>query len=289
MLTAPRPILVVGVQKSGTSLLQRLLATTGIAHDPFRGKEADDFWGNEPPFDPVGEPVGRLYQRHGGDRGHRLERADATAADAALLAERLEPLRHPERPVVNKNPYNSVRLPWLRAVLPGVLVVATVRAPVPNVYSLAKKHAPQEVGKPPEEGWWGVKPPGWRDLLDDDKVAQSAAQWVAVNRILLADGPDLVVGYAELCRDPERVLRAVEAAAGAPPLPALDLPELRCHDDEHRRGARLRSKNRYFHETGTLATPVEEPVEFPPFTAEEVAAVERATAAVARLAQDGSR
>ena len=92
-----------------------------------------------------------------------------------------------------------------------------MRAPVPNVYSLAKKHVPQETGRPPQEGWWGVKPPGWRALVDPDKVAQSARQWAAVNRILAEDGADLVVGYATLCSDPETVLRSVEAAAARLP------------------------------------------------------------------------
>lgn len=289
MLTGPRPILVVGLQKSGTSLLKRLLVTTGIAADPFGGKEADWLWGNEPPLSPAGEPVGRLYQRAFGERGHRLERGDATGAHAALLAERLDPLRDALRPVVNKNPYNSVRIPWLRAVLPDAVIVGAVRTPVANVYSLVKKHQPQDVGRPPEEGWWGVKPPAWRALVQDDKIAQSAAQWAAVNRIMLADRPDLVVDYASLCRDPEPVLRAIEAAADAPPLPGLDVPELRCYDDEYTRGSRLRSKNRYFRETGTLATPADEPLEFPPFGRDEVAAIEQATTTVSWPAQGGSR
>ena len=66
------------MQKSGTSLLQRLLTTSGVAHDPFRGSEGDAFWGNEPPFEPAGDPVGLLYQRHNGERGHRLTGDDAT-------------------------------------------------------------------------------------------------------------------------------------------------------------------------------------------------------------------
>lgn len=272
MLT--RPIFVVGLQKSGTSLLQRLLTTSGIAHDPFRGSEGDAFWGNEPPFEPTGDPAGVLYQRHHGDRGHRLTCDDATPEAIALLHDRMAALRDAARPLVNKNPYNAVRIPWLRSVFPDALVVAVTRAPVPNVYSLAKKHVLQETGRPPEHGWWGVKPPGWHELVQPDKVVQSARQWAAVNRILTEDGADLVVGYASLCGDPEMVLRSVEAAAGLAPVPALALPELRCHDGEYRTGSRLRSKNRYFRETGSLTTPAHEPVEFPPFTPEQIEAVE---------------
>ena len=67
--------------------------------------------------------------------------------------------------LVLKNPYNTVRVPWLRALLPDAVIAGVVRRPLPNVFSLFKKHVENpHVHRGPEEGWWGVKPAGWRGL-----------------------------------------------------------------------------------------------------------------------------
>ena len=70
-------VLVVGLQKSGTSLLLRLLAGTDAFRNPvrFEGKEV---WGDDPPFAPEAFPAGTFYQRDGGERGHELGAAEAT-------------------------------------------------------------------------------------------------------------------------------------------------------------------------------------------------------------------
>ena len=263
-----RPVLIVGLQKSGTSLLLRLLQDTGIAVNPFRG-EGDSFWGNTPPFAPTAFPAGALYQRRGGELGHTLEAADATPEVRAALRERL-PRAHAT--IVNKNPYNVVRVPWLRAVLPEALIVAVVRAAVPTSYSLTKKYTPHEQrGQAPDEGWWGVKPAGWRHLRDDDKLVQSARQWAAVTERLLetATGVDLVVPYPRLCAEPAAVLREIARHATGE-APRLDVAPVRCFDDEYRRGSRLRSKNRYYHELGSLETPASEPIDLPPLDGAQV-------------------
>src|ERR1044072_3405732 len=177
---ASRPILTVGLQKSSTSPLMGLLQDTGIAVNPFRG-EGDAFWGNTPPFAPTGFPAGVLYQRHDGEAGHTLGAAEATAEIRATLRQRLAQTPASERPLVNKNPYNTVRVPWLRALFPQALILAVVRAAVPTACSLTKKQGPREGrGLEPGEGWWGVKPRRWRELRDEDTLAQTARQWAAV-------------------------------------------------------------------------------------------------------------
>jgi hypothetical protein len=278
---ASRPILIVGLQKSGTSLLSRLLQDTGIAVNPFRG-EGDAFWGNTPPFAPTGFPAGVLYQRHDGEAGHTLGAAEATAEIRSTLRQRLAQTGASERLLVNKNPYNTVRVPWLRALFPQALIVAVVRAALPTAYSLTKKHVPHEGrGREPEEGWWGVKPRRWRELRDEDTLVQTARQWAAVTRQLLdaRDDLDRIVSYPQLCADPAAVLGDIcRCATGRePPLP-LELQPLRCFDDEHRRGSRLQSKNRYYHETGTLQIPSSEPLELPALDGARVELVERLTA-----------
>ena len=155
----------------------------------FEGKEV---WGDDPPFAPEAFPAGSFYQRDGGLRGHELGAAEATPEVVEHLRTYLADAARPGKALVLKNPYNTVRAPWLRAALPEARIVAVVRRPLPNVFSLAKKHAENpHVHRGPEEGWWGVKPAGWRDLVADDKVVQSARQWDRVNaRLAERQRPD---------------------------------------------------------------------------------------------------
>jgi hypothetical protein len=188
--------------------------------------------------------------------------------------------------ILNKNPYNTVRLSWLRAIFPEAVIVAMVRAPVPNVFSLCKKFHPHEQGGlPPEDGWWGVKPPDWRSLRSDDSVEQCARQWAAVNSILDRDRAlaDLVLSYRELCARPGKCIADILARAGVDctNVNVASAP-ITCFDDEFTRGSRLRSKNRYYREMKSLATPAvtQEPIEIEAFSRRDLAVVETICSAV---------
>ncbi len=278
-------VIVVGVQKSGTSLLNRLLQRTGL-FTPLAPGEGDDFWGNQPPFSPTAEPTGRLRLERGADFGHELDAGHATPDVVSLMQDRLREVerRSEERPlaIVNKNPYLSVRLPWLRSIFPSAVVVAMVRRPEANVFSLSKKFVPHTGrGLPPEDsGWWGVKPAGWRDLLDPDPVRQCLGQWVATNeRLLDTLAPrDVVMNYASLCRRPSTLLRYLVRLVGGADEPLTDIPEdLDSRDDEFRTGSTLRSKNRLFQKTGGFATPTEEDVEHAAFDGTTLSSIRAAT------------
>ena len=273
----PRLILVVGLQKSGTTLLARLLQDAAGLPRLFRA-EGDEFWGNVPPFSPAAYPAGHLYQRQAGLRGHELGADEASDDVMETLRGRLRALvaRPGEVPaVLNKSPYNSIRLPWVRAIFPDAFIVSLIRAPRPNVFSLLKKyhHNADILGPRPEAGWWGTKPAGWGDMVRADKVEQCAYQWCAVNAKLLADRSyvDLFLSYAALCADPAAAVRAVTLGAGLPESHLrLDIPGLNCFDQEYERGSRLRSKNRYYGELGSVRTPGSEPIEFGPLSPESL-------------------
>lgn len=246
-------VLVVGLQKSGTSPLLRLLTSTSAFQNPvrFEGKE---LWGDDPPFAPTAFPAGRFYQRHGGSLGHELGSAEATPDVAAHLRDALAGKGSARKALVLKNPYNSVRVPWLRSLLPRAHIVAVIRRPLPNVFSLLKKHTPNaHVFREPEDGWWGVKPAGWREQVSEDKLAQCARQWQAVNAKLWADraGVDRFVPYHRLCGDPGAVVAEI-AAATVGEVPEMDPPSLAALDSEHLEGGRLESANRVFKRTGSL-------------------------------------
>ncbi len=282
-------LLIVGLQKSGTTLLSRLLQQNGFVN-PFR-TEGNDFWGNEPPFTPTGDPAGTAYQASGGESGHEIGAGSATPAVRERLETRLRALWPGDEDgasvrVLNKNPYNTVRVAWLRALFPRATIVATLRQPVANVFSLAKKFVPHsQSGLPPEDDWWGVKPPGWRSLRDPDKARQCARQWAAVNRCLAADLEhlDALVPYPELCAHPGRIVADIVDRVDGPAVSVPEIEPLRCFDDEFLRGSRLRSKNRYFAERGGLDVPDDERLEFDAFDDDTVDAIQEIAADTAAL------
>ena len=246
-------VLVLGLQKSGTSLLLRLLEDIRGFRNPvkFEGKE---LWGDDPPFAPEAFPAGAFYQRDGGERGHELGAAEATEEVVAYLRDALAGYAKPGKVLILKNPYNTVRVPWVRAALPDAHIVAIVRRPLPNVFSLLKKHAENpHVHRGPKEGWWGVKPAGWQELRSDDAVVQCARQWQAVNAKLWADRElvDRIVPYHELTADPDATVAAIAAALGRD-APDTDFPPLEALDDEHERGGLLESANKVYKRTGSL-------------------------------------
>ena len=284
----PRLIAIVGLQKSGTTLLARLFQDAAGLPRLFQA-EGDEFWGNAPPFTPTAYPAGYLYQRHAGVRGHELGAAEASHEVVDTMRARFEALVAPAGDVpavVNKSPYNAVRLPWLRRIFPDAFIVAIVRHPRANVFSLVKKYQPDAdiLGWRPEAGWWGTKPSGWLDMVRDDKVEQAARQWAAVNAKLLEDHRcvDLFCSYASLCAEPAAMIRAIARGAGVPDSRLrLDVPPLNCFDLEYEHGSRLRSKNRYYAELGSLRTPASELPELGPLTPDSLTVLDRICAPVA--------
>jgi Sulfotransferase family len=278
----PRLILIGGLQKSGTSLLLRLLVEhTSVAENPFDGIEGHAFWGNVPSHAPREFPAGTIYASRSGEAGHEISAAAADHRVRRVLQERLASLVVNKPLIVNKSPYHSVRLSWLKAVFSESFIVAIVRRPVPNVYSLTKKYLRQdELDRPwREDGWYGVKPRNWRSLLSDDLQAQCADQWCAVMEKIWDDRAhiDLLVGYHQLCLNPAGVVqRILRGACGRESACAADFPRLRCFDDEVRHGAPFRSKN----EINRLDPIAPEAIEMPAFSGDEIARIEARCAAI---------
>lgn len=269
-------VFIVGIQKSGTSLLFRMLQETEYAENPFKN-EGHDFWGNVPPFSPKGFPAGTIYQRSGGDMGHEIDAEDAAGDIQRELHRRLAGLKTNAPVIVNKNPYNTVRLPWLRKLFPDSIIIGMVRRAVPNVYSLLKKFYPhKDQGMPPEDGWWGIKPKGWRQMVSGDKLAQSSLQWRAINNKLWLDRRylDMLIGYHSFCASPVKYIEEILSLALSDKIHlTVKYPPIKCFDSEYQTGSCLMSKNRYYRKTGTFETPPKEPIEVNAFSKNEISRV----------------
>jgi hypothetical protein len=266
-----------------------MLEKSGYAENAFKA-EGHEFWGDIPPFTPVRYPTGTIYQRYHGLKGHCIDETEITERTVRVLQRRLKKAcRNTFSDIVmNKNPYNSVRLRWIRELFPEAVIVCLIRKPLPNVFSLLKKYGNRKShnGLLPEEGWWGVKPAHWKELLNDDKIVQCAEQWSAVNQIIDHDKGciDIVVPYHELCASPSRYMKKILSLCGKNDDIVLpEFGELRCLDDDYCRGSSIVSKNRLFRKTGSFAVPDKEEIELAPFTEEQIDRVFRITKEVSNM------
>lgn len=251
--TLKQPLFIIGLQKSGTTLLNRLLLEQpNYFFSPFK-LEGREFWGDDPPFAPFISPCGEIYQKYNGLHGHTATKTDFDDKHQKILYNRLRKVTINAPILINKNPYNTVRIPWLKEMFPSCKIIAMTRNPCPNVFSLLKKHTPHEgIGLGPENGWWGVKPVNWQDLIKDNLLAQLTNQWRAVNQEILkhSDKIDLTVNYKDLCMNPHFYLSSILALYEKKA--HIKIPKLTCLDDEYKKGSRLLSKNRIFQQSKSL-------------------------------------
>lgn len=276
-----RIIHIVGLQKSGTSLLVRLLENSG--HAQFldgKGKtEGGIDWGNRPSFSPTAWPAGAIYQRSGGANGHQIDSEDATLDICeAVRKQTADSLDACQKPIgISKIPYDMVRIPFVRAVLPDLFIVGIVRRAVPNVFSLWKRFQPNSGTSPPEEGWWGVKPRNWRDLVYGDKIMQIAHQWDQTNQKMWRDREllDHIVTYDALCSDPNGTVKSIlSEATGDAVSVASQYDALPSCDAEYLQGGRLLPRRREWVESNDLRLKESGAKELDPFTIDQIQTVE---------------
>lgn len=198
-----RPIFIVGSPRSGTTLAVDLFAS----HPEISNwSEAGRIWDPGHYDDP--------------DAEHAWPASFATPARVARLHRWFEWHRRREgRPrFVNKHPRNSLRMGFLHAAFPDAVFVHVIRDGRAVVGSiLAEIRGSERRQRLPMGGF--AKPAGWRALLRDDVVEQSALQWQAIVRTVLADaralGPATIeVRYERLCAEPRATYRALFAFAG---------------------------------------------------------------------------
>jgi hypothetical protein len=200
------PIFLVGSPRSGTSLTVDLFATHP---DVANWSEAGRLW------DPID------YRNPEADHHWTAERA--TPGQIARLHRWCEWYRvsHGKARFVNKHPRNSVRIEYLRRAFPDARFIHVIRDGRAVVSSIVEqiRRRPRRAQQP--LGGF-CRPPGWRALLRDDLVEQTALQWQAIVRHVRERGRELgpaayrEVRYEELCARPRETLRGLFAFADLP-------------------------------------------------------------------------
>ena len=269
---AMKLLFIIGMQKSGTSLLNRMLMQQKTICNPFL-PEGKYFWGDVPPFSPTEKPCGEIFQKHKEKKGHSLDRFDYVNKDKKLLCQRIKDAKVTTPILMNKNPYNTVRIPWLKKVFPDSKVVAMYRNPVANVYSLLKRYSTKnQKGVMPENGWWGIKPQDWLKIQSNNKVLQCSRQWSSVNNEILRNRNqiNLIINYDNLCENPEKEMENIFQVMEE----SHDFhysSKLKNFNTEYLRGSRLLSKNKELKKNKEFdLSMLNETIEFPALTSSEI-------------------
>jgi len=190
---------VVGCARSGTSILGELIASHPTVKYVF---EAHEIW-----------------ERAGSGEGdsHRLTAAYASPAVIRSIRDWFELERGSARLLVEKNPRNSLRIPFLRAVFPEAKIIHIVRDGRDTACSLLPGIGGAE--------WMHLKPPRWKEWMNGHSgVVRCALAWQEVVEIALSDletVPHLRVKYENLVVDPFGVATALQDYLGLSPDPAM--------------------------------------------------------------------
>lgn len=191
--------LVIGCARSGTSILGELIA----AHPDVRYVfEAHHVW-----------ELGGL----GVNDSHRLTERHATPGVRKRIRRWFGAQGGSAGLMMEKNPRNTLRVPFIRAVFPEAKLVHVVRDGRDVACSMVPGCGGAE--------WSHLKPPSWKGLLvGSEGVLRCALAWKEVMEIALADladAPHLEVRYEELVRSPRDVARGIGMYLGLREDPAV--------------------------------------------------------------------
>lgn len=203
------PIFIVGLNKSGTSLLYLLLSS----HDELSAIRSYISPKAESANGPAtlymqnyalgeGQKIPDLIEKLKQDEGkgqwalpqfigrYRLTESDFAPGDAELAAAAYRRgMIDPEKRLCEKSPPNLIRTRYIQALFPDASFVAIVRDPYANVSANAKKRTK-----------WG-------------SVGDQATHWTNAHKMFAEDRPHLSrlleVRYEDLVRDPAEVMNKI--------------------------------------------------------------------------------
>lgn len=221
--------LIFGCARSGTSILGELIAAHPATHYIY---EAHEVW----------EMAGL-----GPNGSHRLTEADATPEVTAAIRSWFESQAHASAPstqsiastsstaappmIVEKCPRNSLRIPFLRLVLPEAKLIHIVRDGRDVTCSLRPG-----VGG---DTWNHLKPPDWTELFKLPWAERCARLWLEVvetaERDLAVAPPaaHTLVRYEDLVRDPRATARKIFAFLDLDWAPEIDAFLENISDEAH--------------------------------------------------------
>lgn len=238
-----RPIVIVGCNRSGTTLLFNILSAHPETWSLY--VEAQPTFHRHFPVDPVrGERVGEpahpdvksAIVRELFDLAHSKEYFQKYPVLRSLPTKLFQrPLGrfYKTAPIrlVEKTPANSLRIPLMASLFPDARFIHLVRRGEDVVSSLMegwKRWSGCRSGPWQYSGWHYLVPPGWRNWVDRTLQEICAFQWIESNRHAMTDIQSvpaqrrLLVRHEELIDDPRTVYRRILSFCELDSLPAFD-------------------------------------------------------------------
>ena len=191
--------LVFGCARSGTSILGELIAAHPDVKYVFEAHHVWDAGGTDE------------------NGSHRLTERHATPEARQSIRQWFADQGAATRLVVEKNPRNVLRIPFLRAILPEARLIHLVRDGRDVACSMVPGCGGSE--------WHHLKPPSWNEFFGRAEGAERCAMvWKEVVEIALADlaeTPHLQIRYEDVVRTPRAAADAVMRFIGLDTVPPV--------------------------------------------------------------------
>jgi hypothetical protein len=222
-----RPVFIVGPHRSGTTLLYGIIGRheqVGFLNRnnhrfpaiPRIARSFDTLLRTDPK--PVESQKFWDYLWPGPD--DTMGAGDLTGKQKAFYTSKISSILRQRKCVrfVAKYPRLSLRVGWLLALFPDARFLHMSRDWRAVVSSTVERKVKREKRG---GGWFGVRIPGWQDMLDLPHELTAGRQFRVATLALEADAkrmPDRFhrVDYVDLCREPERRIREVAEFCGLP-------------------------------------------------------------------------
>jgi hypothetical protein len=249
-----RPLLIFGAPRSGTSMLFQALSThpdlwslyresqeiiEKHMHSTLQLHDTDELSAEDLKPRDAEDLVRSFYDRVGNAEASGSVNSKIPIILRARLNRLLTLGANDSKPspirLVEKNPQNSFRLPFLQRLFPDAHFLFITRAPDANIASIYRGwHEPRfktctlpsdfVISGYRTSSWCFGRPPGWRDMNGRSLIEICAFQWRAYNEACLRDIPQLAqrvlrVRYEDLSEGPRKVLAEIAEWAGLNPQP----------------------------------------------------------------------
>jgi hypothetical protein len=219
-----RPIFIVGMPRSGTSVFYEKLG--GHPDLAWLSRTSKKF-PRSPTLtrlfslvrrdrSPTEAP--RVWRRFTRAEDDTLTRAQVTPAQRAYYRQvaRAQMQARGAPRFLGKYPRNGLRMDYLDEIFPGCLFIHVIRdgrAVARSIVEMRELHGGRDT-------YWGIRPPGWRDLVGREYTEAIGRQWTLTIEYIRAHAapfrPDRYteVRYEDFCAAPAPTLEKVGAFCG---------------------------------------------------------------------------